>query len=69
MINRDHIIARGSRIYAGNLVSLENDKLVDYKEHSYPHFKIKKCMGTLQNTRFQIHLENLDTNETKIITL
>lgn len=63
----------GKRFTKGDKVIVITDtpscKTYLHKDPLCPTHTIIKCMGTLQNTRFQIHLENLDTNETKIITL
>jgi len=62
-INRDNQIVKASRICAGNLLSIEDGVIVDYKEHSYPHYKVVKCTGTIDNSRLEMEVQNLDTEE------
>lgn len=63
----DGRIQTTKRIYPGCIVNRYNMDIVSFNEHAYPHFKIVACRGTINNTKFEIDLENLDDN--KIITI
>ena len=55
------------RITIGDIVGVTNDKIDDYNPVNM--WKVTGCMGNIENTILQLHLENLDSLETKIINI
>jgi hypothetical protein len=55
------------RISKGDIVGVEGGWVTDYLHHN--QWVILECRGNLSNTRFEIDLNNIDTGETKTISL
>jgi hypothetical protein len=58
---------RKRRIEIGDIVGVTNDKVDDYNPINM--WKVVSCMGNIENTILQLHLENVDSLETKIINV
>ena len=56
-----------SRIIIGDIVGVTNDKVDDYNPTNM--WKVVSCMGNIDNSILQLHLENVDNLETKILNL
>ena len=56
-----------SRITIGDIVGVTNDKVDDYNPTNM--WKVVSCMGNIENTILQLHLENVDSLEIKIINV
>jgi len=56
-----------SRITIGDIVGVTNDKVDDYNPMNM--WKVVSCMGNIENTILQLHLENVDSSEIKILNL
>ena len=56
-----------SRITIGDIVGVTNDKVDDYNPTNM--WKVVSCMGNIDNSILQLHLENVDNLETKILNL
>ena len=59
------------RITPGSIVGVKDGNLTDYNPNDiYSNsYEVKECRGTLNNTRFEMDLENIETKEPLTITL
>jgi len=58
---------RKRRIVIGDIVGVTNNRIDDYNPINM--WKVISCMGNIENTILQLHLENVDSLETKIINV
>lgn len=56
-----------SRIIIGDIVGVTNDKVDDYNPTNM--WKVVSCMGNIDNSILQLHLENIYSSEIKILNL